>query len=442
MDQQTYLDELRFHLAGRMPVNEVERVLQYYAREFAAAQQGAEAVAVNLGDPKKLADDLIDDYLNLKSEYDRRHQKPKKRRFGLLNILAVVAVVSIGSNLAFSLMRPRYDYGRAPSETMAPMAAEQWAPPAGVDYGRSLISIPGQENLSHHPIIHSVNIHVDSAHVEIVAGNEYSVMLFVPEGRAAFDAYYDNGTVTIDRTEGYSATGPGWPRIVITVPQDSMFENFSISNSYGNLTMDGIGVKGELYYYSDFGSLTLTNNTIGSLNTTLSAGSTTLTGVTVLESGWIQLSAGKVHLNGCNFSVLDIYNDIGAIVGERIKVSDYLNAHTEIGEIWLGGDLSGSIYANSAMGKVTVNTTLPEEAYYMNISTSTGAVNIDGAKQRGSYFNWGEGSYSMDLYTDIGDINLNFRAAMPEERETGGDDDTVYDLDTLKDASGDTQAQS
>ena len=440
MDQQAYLDELRFHLAGRMPVNEVERVLQYYAGQFAAGQQGAEATAVELGDPKQLANDLVDDYLNLKSEYDRRHQKPKKRRFGFLNILGILAAVTIVSNMTFSMLRP-HGYS-APEPTVAPMAAEHVAPYHGVDYGRALISIPGQENLSYHPIIYGVDIHVDRAKVEIVTGEEYTVMLYVTEGQSPVDAYYDNGFLTIDRSaESNFGTNNTAPRIVITLPRDAMLESLSISNSYGNLTLDGIGVKGDLYYSSDFGSLTLNHLTVGSLNTYLSAGSATLTGVTLLQGSQINLSAGKVFLDGCSFSMLDIYNDIGAIIGERIKVSDYLNAHTEIGEIQLGGNLSGSIYASSAMGKVTVNTTLPEEAYYMNLSTSTGAVTIDGARQRGTYFNWGEGSYSMDLSTDIGNIDLNFRTAMPEAGEGSNSGSGSSDLETLIDASGDTQAQ-
>ena len=444
MDQQAYLEELRFHLAGRMPVNEIERVLQYYAREFETGQQGAEAVAVNLGDPRKLSDDLVDDYLNLKTEYDRRHQRPKKKRFGIWGVLAILAVMSVASNMAFSLFRPRYGNLPVPSETMAPMAAEQWVPPAGVEYGRALVSVPGQENVSYLPIIHSVNVYVDRAKIEIVKGEEYSVLLHVGENQAPIDAFYDNGVLTVDHAGESLAVNGASPTIVITVPKDTMFESLNISNSYGNLTLDGIGVKGEFYFNSDFGSLTLTDATIGSLNTTLSAGSATLTGVTVLYNGQINLSAGKVHLNSCNFSVLDVYNDIGAIIGERIKVSDYLYAHTEIGEVWLGGDLSGSIYANSAMGKVTVNTTLPEEAYYMNLSTSTGNVTIDGAKQRGTYFNWGEGSHTMSLYTDIGDLNLNFSAALPEEREIGGSTvgNLPSDQETLIDASGDTQPQS
>ena len=440
MDQQAYLDELRFHLAGRMPVNEVERVLQYYAGQFAAGQQGAEATAVELGDPKQLANDLVDDYLNLKSEYDRRHQKPKKRRFGFLNILGILAAVTIVSNMTFSMLRPHRYF--APEPTYAPMAAEHVAPYHGVDYGRALISIPGQENLSYHPIIHSVDIYVDSAQVEIVAGSEYTVTLYVAEGQPPMDAYYDNGSLTVDHAGVQNPyTSRAWPRVVITVPAGTMLENLNVNNQYGNLNMEGIGVKGDLYFSSDFGSLALSDTIIGSLNTYLNAGSATLTDVTLLQSSQIRLSAGKVHLNGGSFSVLDIYNDIGTIIGERIKVSDYLNAHTEIGEIQLGGNLSGSIYASSAMGKVTVNTTLPEEAYYMNLSTSTGAVTIDGARQRGTYFNWGEGSYSMDLSTDIGNIDLNFRAAMPEAGEGSNSGSGSSDLETLIDASGDTQAQ-
>jgi Predicted membrane protein len=464
MDQQTYLDELRFHLAGRMPVNEMERVLQYYAGQFAAAQHGAEATAVELGDPRQLADDLVDDYLNLKSEYERRHQKPKKKRFGLFGILGVIATMTIMSNMLF-IMRPQRTYP-APSQTIPPMA-EEVVPHNEAYYnynGQSLTSVPGQENVSYFSSISNVNIMVDSAQVEVVTGSEYSVLLFVPEGRAPFDGHYDGGIVTIDRAENYSAIGAGWPRIVITVPAERMLESLHINNQYGDINLDGVGVKGDAYFYSDFGSLTINGASIGTLSshvnagnmtitdtdfrlnfyTNVETGSLTLTNVTAPEAQ-LDLSAGKANLDRCTISALNIYSDIGAVIANRMTINQSLYAHTEVGEIRFTGNLLGSITANSSIGAITINTTLPEEAYTMNLSTDLGSISVDGSKQRGGYLNWGSGGNFIEVYTDIGSVDLNFSVAMPEPETLS--EDTATDsavgaqdsIDQREALSGDAQ---
>jgi len=437
MDQQTFLEELRFHLAGRMPVNEMERVLKYYASELETAQQGAEAAAVQLGDPRKLADDLVNDYLNLKSEYERRHQKPKKKRFGIFGILGILAAMSVVSSVLFSSMSPRYSSRPVPYEVVAPMPVEVIK--QRFDYGDQLESAAGETVTSYYSNIHTVSIFIDFADIEIIAGDQYSVSLYQPEGQSPMTAYFDNGAISLnhDTSTAFSVTGRDALRISITMPAGAMLESAYISNSYGDISLSNMGVKGDAHLTSGFGSLNLDRVTMGSLSSSMDAGTLTITDADFLsslyasvESGSViltnvtapsaqlSISAGKLDLDRCTMSTLEIFSDVAAVNADRMTINQSLYAHTDVGEIRFTGNLLGSISANSSVGAITMNSTLPEEAYALNLSTNLGSITIDGSKQRGNYLNWGTGSNTMDVYSDIGSVALNFGVAMTGVEET------------------------
>ena len=60
MNKETYLRFLRAYLTNRMPVSEVEDIMNYYTEYFEDAGEGGEqAVMAELGSPEKLAQQIL-----------------------------------------------------------------------------------------------------------------------------------------------------------------------------------------------------------------------------------------------------------------------------------------------------------------------------------------------------------------------------------------------
>lgn len=122
----------------------------------------------------------------------------------------------------------------------------------------------------------------------------------------------------------------------------------------------------------------------------------------------IKAASGDVSLDRVSYSEMEIMSEYGDVEGVGLK-SGGLRVEAESGDVELQGEFSGITDIKAEYGDTEVDTLLQEELYTLDLYTDYG--DIQAGLQRyedSSRVNQGTGANIIKILNDSGDINISF----------------------------------
>lgn len=213
--------------------------------------------------------------------------------------------------------------------------------------------------------------------VRISRGNQDSVRIGYGENLNAPITRYENGTLTIDadnENNGITinfSSGDYEPFIEIVCREDRALENINIQTENGNVNICGLEA-GNIVVYSEYGDVCLDE--------------------TVFEKGELDVENGNIKCTDISSRGLDIEN--------------------EFGDCSLSGAIMGICEVEMENGNLIIDTTLAENMYSISAGTESGLLCIGDMYQDDFECNYkgGSGSNILKLFSEFGDVKVNFCA--------------------------------
>lgn len=221
--------------------------------------------------------------------------------------------------------------------------------------------------------IKNLDIDCEMGSVEIVYGKSFRMETYgLPERNTAkdslsFEAYTENQTLYISvQSEKVHIGSSLKPRIKIIVPEN--MNSIHINQNAGLVKLSGI--KGtSLEAVSDLGEVVLDRCEFDDI--------------------YAQSNMGQITLDRCQFDQGEFNNDLGSID--------------------ISGKTTGSLYAYSDGGSITLNLDQLIKDVSLDLSADLGEIKINGEKTEGSSYVSNSGNIQIHGEVDLGSIEANFQ---------------------------------
>ena len=196
-----------------------------------------------------------------------------------------------------------------------------------------------------------------------------TVRVYVPNSITNIDARSTSGSV---RMEGVSTT------------------QLNLRATSGSVSVDG-GTHGNTHLQSNSGSVRMENASTTQLNMRATSGSVHVNGGTH-DNIHLQSNSGSIRANG-HFGDIDARTTSGGV-----HIQDYSTSHRNTDNIQL----------RSNSGGVRFSTRAPISDFNYDISVSSGAMRVDGARLDGRRASGGNGNTPITARTTSGSVHLDF----------------------------------
>lgn len=163
----------------------------------------------------------------------------------------------------------------------------------------------------------------------------------------------------------------------------------------------------QLTVKTELGQVDMSDLSARVLDLTASLGEVELTGIT-LGQGTLVASLGDLELEEVKAQWLDLTLSMGEFKGSGITTTQELTIENHMGDTSVEGALYGKTKVISSMGNVTLTSSLPQEDYGYDLSTSMGDVRLNGAHMDEKATQRG-GTHHITVENSMGDITLKLR---------------------------------
>lgn len=211
--------------------------------------------------------------------------------------------------------------------------------------------------------IENLDIDISAAKLKIVSGDDFEIKsnhkyLIVTENQ---------GTLGISEKKGVFGFSSGDVKVVLTVPEELLFEKVSISTGAGKLGIEE-----------------LSSNI---LNLDLGAGKTEIDVLNVKDHTEINSGTGKLEIKDGELN--DLSMDIG------------------VGKMELAGKLTGNCKIDYGIGKAQLNLLGSEDDYRIELDKGVGGAVLNGKAMSDGHV-YGDGENRIDIDGGVGSLEIQF----------------------------------
>lgn len=126
-----------------------------------------------------------------------------------------------------------------------------------------------------------------------------------------------------------------------------------------------------------------------------------------LEDLTVYADLGDVELDGIAVQTAELTLDLGSLTGRGVTVSRS-RMWRPIWAMWSSaGNLRGETVVNASLGSVSLDLEGAESEYRYDLSVDLGKLTVNG-KDFESEVSGGRGDDSLEVYADLGDVNVTF----------------------------------
>ena len=126
-----------------------------------------------------------------------------------------------------------------------------------------------------------------------------------------------------------------------------------------------------------------------------------------LEDLTVYADLGDVELDGIAVQTAELTLDLGSLTGRGVTVSRSADVEADLGDVELSGDLRGKTVVNASLGSVSLDLEGAESEYCYDLSVDLGKLTVNG-RDFESEVSGGRGDDSLEVYADLGDVNVTF----------------------------------
>lgn len=126
-----------------------------------------------------------------------------------------------------------------------------------------------------------------------------------------------------------------------------------------------------------------------------------------LEDLTVYADLSDVELDGIAVQTAELTLDLGSLTGRGVTVSRSVDVEADLGDVELSGNLRGETVVNASLGSVSLNLEGAESEYRYDLSVDLGKLTVNG-KDFESEVSGGRGDDSLEVYADLGDVNVTF----------------------------------
>lgn len=181
----------------------------------------------------------------------------------------------------------------------------------------------------------------------------------------------------------------------IDIPKDFTFNSVDISISTGDICVLG-AVKDTLKIEGSTGDITIDNEDIGSVYTSLSTGDVKISSLKNSNDVNVNVSTGDISLNNIYCESLNTTGSTGSVNLTNVIALNELNIERSTGDITLNRCDSREMHIKATTGDITVKLISSNKTF--NISSTTGDINAP----QGIF-----GSELCEIETSTGDIKVS-----------------------------------
>lgn len=152
------------------------------------------------------------------------------------------------------------------------------------------------------------------------------------------------------------------------------------------------------------------NTEISSLECSLDLGELEITGITCKKS-YIETNLGSISITDSNFENSEISLDLGEFIASNTILTN-TEVDNDLGSIEISGQVLGYNELSVSMGAVNLNLTQNKDDTQIIADRDLGYINIDGESFKGMSEDNPinpSGSNIIEIETDMGSININFK---------------------------------
>ncbi len=365
MSNEEFLSQLERLLEGKLPLQELQNVMEYHREYFAEAGENA---AAELDPPEVIAQRVLDEYFSPPPSRFPRWVKPAAICAGLA--AAVLFSVTVWTGVLPDWFGRR---NQRPYETVVredSVAAidqvtftDTLQPGTAVQYGDQMVLDTSL------PELVSIEIEGVSDNVAIVPGEggEYILQMNYAS-RESLDYSVKDGSLYITgEIKDVFSTGYDPGEITVIVPFGAEFSRVSVKTDMGNVFMESINAQ-EVELETDMGDVNVSSGRYGSLSCESDVGDVLVTDVTADTLKGVS-DCGNVEVLTFTAKETDLEADLGSVTAIATGwPEDYaLELEVDLGEIKLngleepspyvtqGGDAGKRIKAVADVGNVTLD---------------------------------------------------------------------------------------
>lgn len=215
-----------------------------------------------------------------------------------------------------------------------------------------------------------ISINLSAAELEIKTGNKFKV----ETNHKYLKCEERDDILKISESRTLFASRPNGMKVILTVPEKSVFDYVDISAGAGRVRIDEVSAE--------------------TLNIDLGAGELKAERLNALKKAEIDGGAGSVTINGGYLHNADI--DMG------------------IGELNLVSELEGKSSIDYGVGETNLVLIGKENDYKIELDKGLGEANIDGRKMADDSV-YGGGSRYIEIDGGVGELNINFKTKFDEK---------------------------
>ena len=218
-----------------------------------------------------------------------------------------------------------------------------------------------------------IDVEVDVGEIVLQRGERYQCETSWSGADYAMETTVEDGKLTVvSRVQGklhFNVQGNDG-QVKITVPEDAALEDVTLISDLGNVTVDGgDGLKmGEVTLRSGLGNVDLGGITCQELTCTVDMGETALDRLVAEQ--------------------LEVTADLGGITAREIDAQ--------------------AVTLCADMGSITFESQCPAEEWCYDLASDMGKITV-GGQDHGTKARGGGGSRSLNMTTEMGDIELDFQ---------------------------------
>lgn len=366
MSNEEFLRQLEQLLQGKLPLQELQNVMEYHREYFAEAGENA---AAELDPPEVIAQRVLDEYFSPPPSRFPRWVKPALLGVGLA-AAALLSVVVWTDVLPDRFGQGRRAFREVTATEEAMTVTESTPDPdelqesTAVQYGDRMAvstSLPALERI----VIEGV-----SDNVTIVAGGggEYGLEMEYASLESLDYSVKDGALYIVGALENVFSAGYEPGEITVTVPSGAEFSWVSVQAELGDISLENISARAaELE--TDMGGVTVSEGTYGSLD--------------------CESDMGDVLVNEVTADTLKCAGDSG-----NVEAIDFTARETDL---------------EADLGSVTAIAAGWPEDYALELEADLGEVKLNGRTVPSPYVTQGRGTRkSIKATADVGSVTLDF----------------------------------
>lgn len=343
MSNEEFLVQLEQLLQGKMPLQEIQNVMDYHREYFAEAGENA---AAELDPPEVIARRVLDEYFS----------PPPRRERGFAR-LAVVAVLCAVLAVAFiGVRRHGGRFAIFSQDTYHTVREATSIDQVTVEAGTAIDQVTIVDGGTSQWLpqeFESIVIEGVSDNVVITRGVEFSVAAQHNE-RETMDCVVKDNTLHITGSvKGALSTGFEKGNISITVPEQAGLSTIRVNTDMGGIYLDGINA-GEVELRAELGDISVSSGLFTSLNCDSDLGDISVSSV---MADALQCTCDDGSIEAVEFAAMEtgLVADLGSITAVAVGVqSDYaLELAVDLGELRLNGLKASKTYTQNATDRTT-----------------------------------------------------------------------------------------